>query len=328
MEQKVWKLGKVVLLLSTLLVLTPMVSPAQEYPTKPINIVVVWPPGGTTDISTRVLASKAEKFLGQPFVISNKGGGGGSVGLATAKNEKPDGYHLVACTSIGLTYYPTFQTLPYTHQDYVPIMHFAEAVSGLVVKSDSPWKTLKDLVGYARKNPGKVTYGTNAVNSPQNMIMEYIAKKEGIKWTHIPFPGGAPNVIGVLGGHTTAMAGSTEWVPHVREGTLRLLAAFSETRIQAFPDVPAVRELGYDISSSAMFMIAAPKGTPASIIEKLDDAFHKAMDDPEFIRTIEKMEMKVSYRNSQDTEKCLNDIVRWLKEVVMELKIPKEPEKK
>ena len=329
MEQKVWKMEGMVLLCSILLILIPMVLSAQEYPTKPINLLVVYAPGGTVDVSSRVLVSKAEKFLGQPIIISNKGGGGGSVALATAKNEKPDGYHLVACTSVGLTYYPTFQSLPYTHHDYVPVLNFCEPRSGLVVKADSPWKTLKDLVEYARKNPGKVTFGSVAVNSPPHIVMEFIAKKEGIRWTHIPFSGGSTNVIAVLGGHTTAMAGATEWVPHVKEGTLRLLAAFSEARIDGFSDIPTVRELGYDISSSALFMIAAPKGTPPAIIKRLDEAFRKAMGDPDFIQAIEKMEMKVTYRNSDDMQKFLNEVVHNLKELIVDLnKKSGEPEKK
>ena len=332
MKQKGRKTGKMVFLYGLLLILIPFQSFAQQYPTRPINLLVVYAPGGTVDVSTRVLASKAEKFLGKPIIISNKGGGGGSVALGTAKNEKPDGYHLVACTSAGLTNYPTFQTLPYTHQDFAPIVQFVEAgLSGLVVKTDSPWKTLKDVVEFERKNPGKFSYGTIGVNSPQHLVMAYVGKKEGIQWTHVPFEGGAPAIMALLGGHISGVASTTDWVPHVKEGSLRLLATFAETRVTDLPDipnVPTVRELGYDITSGSVFIIAAPKGTPPPIVKRLDEVFHKAMGDPEFIQAIQKMQFRVKYGSSEDTEKYLNETVRRLRELVRDLKIPRESEKK
>ena len=158
--------------------------------------------------------------------------------------------------------------------------------------------------------------------------MQYIAKKEVINWTHIPFKGGALILTNLLGGHIMVMAGATTWVPHVKEGSLRLLASFTETRLDSFPNIPTLRELGYDISPSAMFLIAAPKGTPRSIIKTLDEAFRKAMDDPDFQQTVAKLEMKVFYRSSENMEKFLNEVVRDLKDLMAELEKLKEPEKK
>jgi len=135
-------------------------------------------------------------------------------------------------------------------------MHFAAVQSGLVLKADSPYKTLKDLVEFARKNPGKVTYSTSGVGTPMHLAMEYIAKKEGIHWTHVPYTGGAPALSAVLRGHVTAMSDSTEWLPDVKKGSLRLLVTHGEKRMKSFPDVPTLRDLGYDFINETVFMMA------------------------------------------------------------------------
>jgi len=311
-----------------ILSLIPTFSSAQTYPTKPIHILVGFAPGGTMDISTRVVASKAEKFLGQPFIISNNGGGAGSVALGIVAKEKPDGYYLAGCTSTGLIRIPQFRTVPYKHEDFVPVIHFGAPQSGLVVKADSPWKTLKELVEYAKKNPGKVTYSSTGVGSPMHLAMEYIAKQEGIQWTHVPYPGSTPALTALLGGHVTAQSGSTEWIPQVKDGAVRLLATHGERRMRTFPEVPTFRELSYDFINETVFMVAAPKGTPPSIVRKLDEAFYKAMDDSEFIQIMAKMEIELAYRNSEDTKRYLEEAYSRLGKMIIELKIPKEPEKR
>lgn len=306
----------------------PVLLHAQEYPTKSINILITFSPGGSADPSMRLLAGKTEKFLGQPFIITNNGGGGGSVAMAILSKDKPDGYHLAGCSSTSLIRIPQFRTVPYKLEDFVPIMHFGAPPSGLVVKTDSPWKTLKEFVEYAKKNQGKVTYSSMGIGSPMHLAMEYIAKQEGIQWTHVPYPGSGPAFTAFLGGHVTAQSGSSESFPHVREGTVRLLAIHHEKRFKSFPDVPTFRELGYDFINESVFMFAAPKGTPPSIVKKLDEAFRKGMEDPEFIQTMEKLEIVVAYRNSEDTKKYLEDAYVRLGKMIRELKLPKEPEKK
>jgi tripartite-type tricarboxylate transporter receptor subunit TctC len=328
MKQKGWKAGKIILGCGLLLMLLPGISFAQPYPTKPINLIVTFPPGGTLDTSTRILAIKAEKILGQPVIVSNVGGGAGSVALGQVAKKRPDGYDLTSCASTGLIRIPQLRAVPYNHEDFVPIMHFTSVQSGLVVKSDSPYKTLKDLVEYARKNPGKVNYATSGAGSPMHMAMEYIADKEGIQWTHVPYAGGAPGLTAVLGGHVTAMSDSTEWLPHVKEGSLRLLVTHGERRMKSFPNVPTLRDLGFDFINETVFMIAAPKGTPPAIVKKLEEAFHKAMEDPEFIRTIQNLEFDVAYRNSEDTKKYLEDAYNRFTVMIKKLNITKEPEKK
>ena len=313
--------------LGLLFVLVPVFCFAQDYPTKPVNVIVTFAPGGTLDTATRILATKAEKFLGQPVLVSNVGGGGGSVALAQVATKKPDGYEITSCTSTGLIRIPQLRAVPYGPDDFIPVMHYAAVESGVVVKSDSPYKTFKDLVEFAKKNPGKVTYATSGAGSPMHMAMEFVAMKEGLKWTHVPQTGGAPGLAAVLGGHVTAMSDSTEWLPHVKEGSLRLLATHGEKKMKSFPAVPTFRDLGYDFINETVFMIAAPKGTPAPIIKKLDESFHKAMEDPQFVQTIASIEFAVSYRNSADTKKYLDDASARFAELIKKLGIQKEAAK-
>ncbi len=310
-----------------LLVFIPFISFAQDFPTKPVNVIVTFAPGGTLDTSTRMLAAKAEKFLGQPVIVSNVGGGGGSVALAQVATKRPDGYEITSCTSTGLIRIPQLRDVPYGPADFIPVMHFCSVQSGVVVKSDSPYKTFKDLIEFARKNPGKVTYATSGAGSPMHMSMEFVAMKEGIKWTHVPQTGGAPGLAAVLGGHVTCMSDSTEWLPHVREGSLRLLVTHGEARMKIFPNVPTLRDLGYDFINETVFMIAAPKATPAPVVKKLDESFKKAMDDPQFIQTISNIAFEVSYRNSADTKKYLDDAYVRFGEMIQKLGL-KEPQKK
>jgi len=302
---------------------------ADRYPSKPINILVAFSPGGAADISSLVLTKPAEKLLGRPFVFSYNGGGGGTVAIGIVVKQKPDGYNLVACTATGLVRVPQYRAVPYKLDDLLPITSFCATQSGIAARSDSPFRTLKDLVEYARRNPGKVTYSTTGVGTPMHLAMEFIAKKEHISWTHVPYPGSMPSVTALLGGHVTAASTSTEWAPFVREWRLRLLATHGEKRMKMFPAVPTMRELGYDFINDTIFIIGGPKGMPEEIVRKLDDAFHKSMSDPGFIDALMKIEHEPVYRNSKDTQKFLRGA--WVRygRMIKGIKVPVElPQKK
>jgi tripartite-type tricarboxylate transporter receptor subunit TctC len=319
----------VFVLASAAILLSAVISYGQQsYPSRPISILVSFAPGGVMDISTRAIAAKAEKFLGQNFVISNNGAGGGAVAAAVVSTQKPDGYSLLACTSTTLIRIPQYRTVPYSLNDFVPIMQHASTESGLAVKADSPFKTLKDLVEYARKNPKKVTYSTLGIGSPMHLSMEYIAKQDGIIWTHVPYPGSMPAVTALLGGHVLAASTSTEWKPFVLDGKLRLLATHGEKRMHSFPNVPTLRELGYDFYNDTTFLVMAPKGTPAEIVKKLEDAFHKAFNDPEYAAILAKIDHVPAFRNSEDTRKFLEAAYEVNGKWIAELKIPKETDQK
>jgi tripartite-type tricarboxylate transporter receptor subunit TctC len=276
------------------------------------------------DISTRAIASKAEKFLGQPFLISNNGGGGGTVAAGIIAKQKPDGYNLLACTSTTLIRIPQYRTVTYSHNDFVPVMQHASTESGVAVRADSSFKTLKDLVEFAKKNPGKVSYSTLGVGSPMHLCMEYIAKQEGVTWTHVPYGGSMPAVTALLGGHVTAASASTEWKPFVLEGRLRLLVTHGEKRMKVFPDVPTMKELGYDFYNDTTFLLVAPKGTPMPVVKKLEDAFQKAFADPEYLDILAKIDHVPAFRNSEETRKFLEVAYVVNGKWIAELKIPKD----
>jgi tripartite-type tricarboxylate transporter receptor subunit TctC len=159
--------------------------------------------------------------------------------------------------------------------------------------------------------------------------MEFVAKQEGIEWTMIPFPAGVgASTSALLGGNITAVSGSPEIIPHVKAGSIRILATHGERRMKSLPEVPTFRELGYDYVTESMFMYAAPKGTPLSIVKKLEDAFHKAMDDPLFSKAMDKFEIEIIYRNSEETMKYLEEAYVRTEKMIKDFRIMKETEKK
>lgn len=284
----------------------PWGVPAQEkYPTKPINFIVGYPAGGTTDICARPLVAAAGKILGQPVVVVNKPGGGSAVAVASLKNEKPDGYTIGILPS-GAVLSQHMRKVPYdSAKDFTPILQYAVYLYGLVVQSDSPWKTFKEFIDYAKTNPGKVRYSTAGPGTPQHLVMERLALKEKIKWTHIPFDGGTPAVSALLGGHVEASSQTTEWKKHVESGRLRLLAVYGEKRMSDFSTVPTLLELGYDITAPSLICVVGPKGLSPHVVETLHKAFKVAMEDPDFIRLGHESDQPVIYRGPQDLAKYL-----------------------
>jgi len=326
MEGKGCKMGRIMFLCGIFVLLVPALSLAQEYPAKPINIYIGMAPGGAQDPSVRSIAAAAEKYLSQPFIISNKGGGGGSVAYGLIAKERPDGYHLIGSSTGGLLYVPHVRKVSYTIEDFVPIMAFAKAPpTGLLVQTSSPWKTFKEFVEYARKNPGAINYGTNGVGGPPHLAMEYVAVQDGLKWTHVPFKGSSEALTALLGGHIEAQSGGVlEIMDHVKAGKVRILGIHDEKRAKALPDVPTFKELGYNFTAELYYLFSAPKGTPVVVVKKLEEAFHKGMDDPKFIKLMKDLEMEIIYRNSEDTRQFLKEIYPRLEQFVKQLNLPKE----
>lgn len=321
------KVKEIVLLFVSLLMLLPASLLAQEFPTKPINLIVVSAPGQIGDVTTRITAGKAEKYLGQPFVFVNNNTGGGAVAFDIVSKAKPDGYTILSAASGNLVWIPFTRQVNYKLEDFVPIMQNFVMESGIVVKTDAPWKTFKELVAYAKANPGKVSYAITSANVPMDIAMQYVAKEEGIRWTAVPTPGSDPNTF-LLGGHVTAYSGSTSWVPHVKSGSFRLLAVHSTKRMKDFSDVPTFRELGYDFVHESQSLVLAPKGTPTAMVRKVDDALRKALDDQEVIDLYTKLGVVVSYRGHEELAKYLPESREIVGRAMKELGITIQPEKK
>jgi tripartite-type tricarboxylate transporter receptor subunit TctC len=318
--------------LTAAIVSAPLAGKAQgqaAFPTKPVNLICGYAAGGTSDIMQRFLASKAEKFLGQPIVVTNNGGGGGSVAYGIIAKAKPDGYNIVGAASSGLVRIPQFRAVPYTHDDFAPIITFATpGLTPIVVKSNSPFRNIKDMVEYAKKNPGKITYSTTGVGSPQHMSMEFIGKQAGVTWTHIPYPGSQPAVMALLGDHVQVAVVAGEAIPFVKEGSLRILANLSEARLKSWPNTPTLKEQGYDYYNESIFLFAAPKNTPKPALDKLHDVFKKAMEDPGYEGIMQRVEFEATYKSPADTRKYLDSAFVMLGKLIRDLKIPKEGEQK
>ncbi len=218
--------------LSALVLVSLFLSDARaEYPEKLITMDVAFAPGGSMDMASRAMAAAAEKYLGKPIIVDNKGGAGGTVALALVANAKPDGYTLCAGTSTGIVRAPQMQKVTYKPlKSFTPIIGYATPQNAIVVRSDAPWKTLKELLDYAKKNPNKVKYSTTGVGSAQHHAMAYLEHREQIKWIHVPYKGSADAMTALLGGHVDVCSSGPEHVPYARAGQVRILAYTEEKR--------------------------------------------------------------------------------------------------
>jgi tripartite-type tricarboxylate transporter receptor subunit TctC len=266
---------------------------AEVFPSKPINLWVGWGAGSGTDISQRAIANNASKILKQPVIVSNVTGGGGTLVLGKLKGEKPDGYSLANTSSATLSRIPHLQPVPYDGQDalkeFIPIMSYSYYLYGLVVRSDSPWKTFEDFIAYAKANPGKIRYSTSGVGTGHHLAMEFIAMKEKIKWAHVPFAGSPQAVAALLGGHVEALSQTPEWKEHVDSGKLRLLACWNDKRMPFYPNIPTMKEKGYDFAVQAIIIIYAPANTPTEVVDKLGKVFRQASDTPEVKKILDNL---------------------------------------
>jgi tripartite-type tricarboxylate transporter receptor subunit TctC len=268
---------------------------AAEFPTKEVQILIPYAPGGATDLVFRALAATTSKSLGKAVVVVNKPGGGGAVGFTEAAQAKPDGYTLVTAIT-PVTILPHQVKTAFTYKDFEPIINVVDDPAMFQVRADSPWKTLSEFLDYARKNPGMLTVGNSGAGGGVHLIALAFEKAAGVKFNHIPFAGGGPSVTALLGGHIHAVSVSPpEGISHVKAGKLRIIALFSAKRMPAFPEVPTVREQGVNFVMGQWRGLAAPKGTPPDVIKKLHDAFKRGMEDPAFVKNAADMTVHLAY---------------------------------
>lgn len=278
---------------------------AADFPTKEVQIIIPYAAGGATDLVFRALAASSSKHLGKAIVVVNRPGGGGAVGFTEAMQARPDGYTLVTAIT-PLTILPHQVKTAFTYRDFEPIINVVLDPAMFQMRSDSQWKTLPELLDYAKKNPGMITVGNSGAGGGVHLIALAFEKAVGVKFNHIPFAGGGPSVTALLGGHIHAVSVSPpEGIAHVKAGKLSIVALFSEKRMTDFPDVPTVREQGIDFSMSQWRGLAAPKGTPPDVVKKLHDAFKKGMEDPAFLKNAADMSVTLSYLGSADFAKLM-----------------------
>jgi len=299
------KIGKT-FFIACLFFLLPVFAYGQEYPSRPVEFIVGYPPGGVSDTQARLLSKLVEKILGQPILVSNKAGVSGGVSQAFLVTQKPDGYTIAHLSAGAIIYVPFFEKMDYKPQDCSYIMGFGYQLHGVSVRAEAPWNTFREFLEYAKKNPGKVKYATYSPVSTTSIVMEMVAREEGIDWTHIPYKGDGPAITSILGGHVDALATSSGQMPYVRSGKLKLLAIFNSFGSKNVPNVPTLRAMGYkfpllsDMTTSTG--IIGPKGIKPEIHQKLEEAFTKATKDPSFLKLMESLDCPVAYRTGKEFE--------------------------
>ena len=296
---------------------------AQAFPSRPIKLVIAFPAGGPTDITMRQLAENASKIIGQQVVVENKPGAGGTLPAQALQTAPADGY-TIAQIPLGVF------RLPYTTKiNWDPVKDISYVINvtgyafGIVVPADSPFKTWKDFVAYAKTNPGKLTYGSTGNLTSPHLTTELIAQKAGIELQHVPYKGSADLMLAVLSGQLMAAADSTGFAPQVEAGKLRVLNTWGEKRLAKFPDAPTLKELGLDIVQNSPFGIGAPKGTPPEVVKKLHDAFKQAMEEPSYVAALGKYDMLPDYKSSAQYAQFAQDTVAREKVIIEKLGLAK-----
>jgi tripartite-type tricarboxylate transporter receptor subunit TctC len=278
----------------------------EPYPTRPITLVVPFPPGGIADLTARPLAIALERVVKQPVVITNKPGAGGAVGTQSVAVAKPDGYTLLIAL-VSISTIPEVDALfgrppTYTRDQFVGIARLNADPPVLVVGADRPWKTLRDVLDEMRAKPNELTFTSSGLYGASHVPMEMLLSAAGgLKMRHLITTGGAPATTAVLGGHAAMWASPPALaLPHVKAGKLRMLATWGATRLAAYPDVPTLKELGYDLEYFLWTGLFAPRGTPPGAVKLLREATRQAVLDPDFRSAMEKAQTPIAYQDADE----------------------------
>ena len=310
------------LLLTLTLVCSPALQ-AADYPTKTVQIINPFPPGAVTDIVARLISPKMSALLGQPVVIVNKPGGGGAVGIQAAKDAAPDGYTILVTPPPILLIPLVSKSSGFTLKDFTPLGLATSSPNTTVVRKESTWKTLEELIAEAKKNPGQLTYGSAGPGTTPHFIGELVKLKTGVDLTHVPLGSESAAATALLGGHVNVSfltLGTTQ--SHLEAGTLRALAVASNRRLKDFPNVPTTVEKGFpELNLKIWVGLFAPAKTPAPIAKRLAEVINESLKDAETVARIEKSQALVENLGPEETAKFLAAEERKWSEVARVAKI-------
>ena len=297
-------------------IISPLLAAEETFPTRPITLINPLPPGGPTDLVIRLLADKASKALGQPVIVMNKPGGNFIIGMTELQQAKPDGYTIGYMPSSAVFVIPQIEKVPYDSlKDFKPIIQYGAMNFGVVVQADSPYKTWKDLVE-ANKTK-KLRLGHSGPRSIQAIVINQMAKKEGISFINIPYKGSPESQTALIGGHVDFAAGDFSY-SLVEAGKTRPILMLAEMRSPMYPQVQCLKDAGYDYPVPVPFIVAAPKDTPDSIMKKLEENFTKAAKDPEYIKGVTDIRLLATYRSSAEAARYIQSAFGQVGEMLKE----------
>ena len=300
----------------------PSVARAQgRFPERPIRLVVPWPAGGSADAQLRSIAEISQRALGQPVVVENRPGAGGTLGpLTVAQQGRPDG-HTLTQMHLSVLRRPWMMRTPQWDpiNDFTHIIGMTGWLFGTAVKSDSRFQNWRDMIAFARANPGRLTYSTSGIGTTNHLAMESIQEQERVQLTHVPFRGANEGATAVLAGQVDMICDSSVWAPFIESGQMRGLAVWSAERAPRLPNIPTLRELGYDMVVTSPYGVSGPRGMDEGIVRVLHDALRAALMDPENARVRAQFDMPLVYHDTESYRRFIAERVEYERTMVRRL---------
>lgn len=294
---------------------------AADFPKKQIELIVPFSAGGGTDAVARAFADAAKEHLPKPIGVVNKTGGGGAIGIAEGANAKPDGYK-ASLVTVELAILPNLGLASFQSDDLKPVAQLNADPSAVTVSADSPWKTLDDFLKYAKENPEKVRVGNAGSGSIWHLSAAALGEETGVKFSHIPYEGAAPAVTALLGGHLEAVTVSpAEVSSQVAAGKLRILGVMSDERLEAFKEVPTLKENNIDLSIGTWRGIAVPKDTPQDVVDVLKEASRKTVEEQSFKDVLNKLNLGIEYKDDAGFADTITEDSKRFKELIDKLNL-------
>ncbi|MGH8432071.1 MAG: Bug family tripartite tricarboxylate transporter substrate binding protein [Solimonas sp.] len=312
--------------LSLLLLSSPVVQ-AQDYPSKPVTLVVPFAPGGSVDIVGRILAQRLSEDLGQSIVVENRAGAGGNIGFEAVAKARPDGYTLGMASSTMAVNVSLYRTIGYDPlKDFAPISLVAMQPNVLMVNPSLPVTSVAELIAYTKANPGKLNFGSSGIGASQHLAAELFKSRTGVDMIHVPYKGGGPAMADLVAGRIQLMFETIpSSIPYIRSGQLRALAVTVDERSAQLPDIPTVSEAGVrGFVSRGWLGMMAPAGTPRAIIDKMNAAVHKAVTDPSVSKRLTDLGLQIRLSTPAEFGAFIAAEVADFRTVIADAKIPRE----
>jgi len=303
----------------------PLGAAEKDYPNRPITIIIAFPPGGSIDLPIRIAQTSLRETLGVPLVLENKVGAGGALGGDFVAKAKPDGYTALACATAGLTIAPQLNPgVAYKYTDFVPICSPTVDYITLAARPDSPFKTLDEMISYAKKNPGKLNCATAGMGSAAHFFLESFKQAFEVDIVAVHFSGAVPATNAILGGHVDLTAQTLgAMIPQIKAEKINLLVTGSTKRLKEFPNIPTLAEKGLTKVLNVRNGVYVTQKCPKIVVDKLSEALEKAFRNPEIIEKVEKADLHVDYMNNEEAQKYMDQEFALVADIIKKGGIPK-----